>query len=408
MNSAFLQLASYALNAVWIVALFWAGGWILSRCFKQAGLEWEHELWVATLILATIAPAAPIFRAYFGDRAMAVEVNTPSFAATVAESAGRTANGNFDIVLAPGIVYVVAGLYLLAFVYFCIRLAWMIRYTISLVRNARPASVELERAALWRRSQAAFSVPQASLLRSATVRGPVAAGFGSPVLLLPGTFLEDHSEDEFLAAVGHECAHIQRNDFRKNIFYEVVSLFTAFHPLTWLIKSQIAQTREMICDSMAAERLLSRRTYASSLIQMATKMSATPKLSSALGMFDTDVLEKRIMTLETSHSRSAGLRRHFSRVLAILVLLVCAAASWPLAQSVAAQTSEFMQTLNQQLGKQELMCTYYDKGGPSLGTCWLDENELKLYRCYLNENPELSNSQSACEWKVQRALNAKK
>ena len=70
----------------------------------------------------------------------------------------------------------------------------------------------------------------AALLRSPDLPGPVTVGLWRPVLLLPATFIENHSRTEFLAAVAHECAHIKRNDFGKNVFYEIVGLFTDFIP----------------------------------------------------------------------------------------------------------------------------------------------------------------------------------
>jgi beta-lactamase regulating signal transducer with metallopeptidase domain len=50
--------------------------------------------------------------------------------------------------------------------------------------------------------------------------------------LLPAGFMENHSRNEIEAAITHECAHIQRDDFRKNLFYEIAGLFTLFLPLT--------------------------------------------------------------------------------------------------------------------------------------------------------------------------------
>lgn len=44
--------------------------------------------------------------------------------------------------------------------------------------------------------------------------------------------MENHSRNEIEAAITHECAHIQRDDFRKNLFYEIAGLFTLFLPLT--------------------------------------------------------------------------------------------------------------------------------------------------------------------------------
>ena len=69
MNNALSHLASYVLNALWVVTFFWAVGWILSRPVRRAGPWVEHKLWVAILILATVVPATPVIRAYLGHAA---------------------------------------------------------------------------------------------------------------------------------------------------------------------------------------------------------------------------------------------------------------------------------------------------------------------------------------------------
>jgi hypothetical protein len=36
-----------------------------------------------------------------------------------------------------------------------------------------------------------------------------------------------------------------RRDFEKNLFCEIASLLVAFHPVTWILKSQIAETQKV-------------------------------------------------------------------------------------------------------------------------------------------------------------------
>ena len=250
-------------------------------------------------------------------------------------------------------------------------------------------------------------------MRSTEILTPVTAGFRRQVLLLPDTFMENHSQAEFLTAVGHECAHIQRHDFGKNVFYEIASLFTTFHPVTWFIKSQIAQTREMICDQMAAERLLDRRSYAQSLLQLAAKVpQAEPHSVPVMGMFDTNILERRIMTLTTSQPTASKARRYGSGLIAALLLLAFAGGAGLLAQSVTTQNSALVKFLGERLGRVDLSCTFYGYTnkvwGGSAGTCWLDMKDKKAYICYRNDHPEQNQSQTGCEWKVQRAQAAGK
>jgi beta-lactamase regulating signal transducer with metallopeptidase domain len=405
-NSGFLLLTSYVVNAAWQVAILAFAAWGLSRLVKRAGPELQHKIWVATLILATLAPATPVIQSLFVRRALTGQANVdlPGAAPVAAHYIPLTGS---DIIFQPAVLYVVSGLYLAAVLFGFLRLCWMVYRTAGLVRNASPVSMGSDHAALWHTSKASLSVPSAAMLQSRDVSGPVTAGLWRPVLLLPQTFMEDHSPTELSAAIAHECAHMKRDDLRKNLFYEIVGLFTVFHPATWFIRSQIAQTREMICDRMAAEQLQDRRAYAVSLLQLARKMLAVKsQVSHALGMFDAKILEKRIMVLTSAIPRLSRIQRSFWTVTAILILSICAAGIGSMTRIVAAAPSpaDKKKTPN-------LDCTYYDKHIVGLvghaGTCGYDRNDKKKYACYLNSDTAQSEPQSGCEWKVRRAEAAK-
>jgi bla regulator protein blaR1 len=402
-DNAFLWLTSYVVNAVWQVAVLAAAGWGLSRLVKPADPELQHKIWVATLMLATFVPATPVIQHYFTHQASMGQVSASS-PTTASLPAQHIPPRGPDLIVPPVALYLVSGLYSAALLFCFLRLCWVLHQTAALVRHAGAASTDPDYAELWRTSKERLSVQSAALLRSREVSGPVTAGLLRPVLLLPATFMEDYSPTEFLAAVAHECAHIKRDDFRKNLFYEIVGLFTVFHPLTWFIKSQIAQTREMICDRMAAEQLPDRRAYALSLLQLAGKMrAATSEVSHAIGMFDTRILERRIMTLTTSIPRLSRIQRCLWTVAAILLLSVCAGGIGLMTRTVAAQTaSPSAQAPN-------LDCTYYDENSVGhAGTCGYDKKDKKKYLCYLNSDPAQSQTQIGCEWKLRRAGESKK
>jgi TonB family protein len=128
----------------------------------------------------------------------------------------------------------------------------------------------------------------------------VTMGWKRAALLLPDGFAERCEAHELLAALAHERAHIERRDFQKNLIYEVASLLIAFHPVTWMVKLQIAQTREMICDEIAVESVMDSRTYAKSLLRLAAMISVVSRAvpTNAIGVFDANILEKRVMTIK--------------------------------------------------------------------------------------------------------------
>lgn len=414
-NNAFLWVTSYVVNAVWQVAVLATAGWGLSRWVKPAGPELQHKIWVATLILATFVPATPVIQSYFAHPALTGQVSASSPTVAARLSSRHIPLRGSDLIVQPAAVYLVSGFYLAALLFCFLRLCWVLHRTAALVRNAGAASAESDYAELWHTLKERLSVQSAALLRSQDVSGPVTAGLWRPVLLLPATFMEDYSRTEFLAAVAHECAHMKRDDFRKNVFYEIVGLFTVFHPLTWFIKSQIAQTREIVCDRMAAEQLPDRRAYALSLLQLASKTrAATSVLSHAMGMFDTKILERRIMTLTTSMPRLSRIQRYLWTVTAMLLLSISAGGIGLMTRTVAAQTASPSAQAPPPAGQKQkavpdLSCTYYDEHTVGHdGTCGYDKKDKTKYSCYLNSDTAQSQSQIGCEWKLRRAEESKK
>jgi beta-lactamase regulating signal transducer with metallopeptidase domain len=380
----------------------------LSRWVKAAGPELQHKIWVATLILATFVPATPAIQSWFAHQALTDHVRASSPVAAVGRPGRHIPLTGSDIIFQPATLRLVSGLYIAGLLFCFLRLCWLIHRTAALVRNADAASTNPDYTALWHTSRERFSVQSAALLQTGDVSGPVTAGLWRPVLLLPATFMENHSGTEFLAAAAHECAHIKRDDLRKNVFYEIVALFTLFHPLTWFIKSQIAQTREMVCDRMASEQLADRLTYARSLLQLASKIQpATSAVSHAMGMFDARILERRIMNLTTSMPRLSRIQRYLRTVAATFLLAVCAGGIGLMTRTVAAQAPDSSAQGQPSAGEKEaapdLACTYYSFGvASSEATCGRDPGDKTKYRCFLNADPSQSNPQSACEWKVLR------
>ena len=410
MSDGLLWLTSYVVNAMWQLPLMFAAGWCLSRWLKPTGPELQHRVWIAVLILATLTPATPNFQTYLAQQTASVNGNGPSPAVSTSLADRDLRLISSDMVLTPTLIYFISWLYIASLLFFSIRLCGQIRCTSTLVGHAGPASIETKYVAMWNVTKERFSIRTAALLRSDDVSGPVTAGLRHPVVLLPAAFFDQHSQTEFLAAIGHECAHIRRNDYRKNLFYEVIAVVTAFHPVTWFIKSQIAQTREMVCDRMAAEQFSDRRGYGQCLLQLASKM---PTVSSAafhtIGMFDRDILERRIMTLMTSSPRVTRFRRYLLGGTAVVLLSICAGVAGSFTQPVGAQTPRQPESAKNQESGPDLDCTYYDDktvGFP--GTCGRDKQDKAKFICYKNQDPTISQRQIGCEWKVLRAEQAKK
>ncbi len=113
-------------------------------------------------------------------------------------------------------------------------------------------------------------VRNAALLQSEKMGGPATLGIWRGVLVVPPGFFEGMAETELDAVMAHECAHMQRQDFTKNVLYSVIALPMAYHPLLWMTFSQLTESREMVCDAIAAETIAGPERYARSLLQLAS------------------------------------------------------------------------------------------------------------------------------------------
>jgi TonB family protein len=152
------------------------------------------------------------------------------------------------------------------------------------------------------------------------VSGPVTIGIRRCVLLLPPGFLESVREADLDAVLAHESAHMRRRDFAKNLFYSLLSLPVAYHPLLWLTFSRIAETREMVCDEVAANTLTGTETYARALLRLASMLTQPmpTRTLHAIGIFDANIFERRIMKLSQKQTKISLARR-------IMIVAACAA-----------------------------------------------------------------------------------
>ncbi len=86
----------------------------------------------------------------------------------------------------------------------------------------------------WDALCARFGVTRVALCESSSVVGPAMVGLRT--VLLPSEFIGKVEARDLDAALAHELAHVQRNDFAKNVAYAVLMLPVAYHPCAWLLQ----------------------------------------------------------------------------------------------------------------------------------------------------------------------------
>ncbi len=173
-----------------------------------------------------------------------------------------------------------------------------------------------------RRSAEMLGLPPVEVRASAEIRCPATASWPRPMLLVPPDFASVAEEDA-AAAIGHELVHVRRRDFETNLLWEAVSLFTFYHPAMHWVKRRVVESREVVCDELAAKVTSDRIAYARSLVSLAESV-ATKNVASDLmpGFFTAGNLERRIMRL--IEERVPASRRY--RVLAVVGCWVMLAA----------------------------------------------------------------------------------
>ena len=341
MNAPALSwLLSYLFNALWQIPLVFAAAWIAVRIAHRSGPRAEHRIWVGALMFQLALPACnlripgirmtdvwPALRSLLPahGNAGSGSVQVLFGRATVQGGALR-----LPFALEAGILIAWASIT----IYFAARLAWGLIETRHLARAATPLTLGEQAAQRWDHHCQRFGVttpPQISV--SSQAIGPLAVGLRRGMVLVPPRLLDTISPDDLNAVLAHELAHIARHDFAKNLLYTLLSLPIAWHPLLWLTRARLAESRELICDDAAAEAVAVRKQYAQSLLRFASIFAGQPRIATlhAIGILDfnngTAALERRIMTL--THKRipmSTGRRILIASACFIVALATCTSA----------------------------------------------------------------------------------
>jgi TonB family protein len=321
-------LLNYAVNALWQVPIVFAAAWIAARTSRRAGPAFQHGLWTSALVAEVLLPACTarpgeawqMLLQWLASFRQSSIVQDPHVTVTMGP-----AHAAAGFHMPPMLLAAVALLYLGALVYFATRLCIGLYQTNSLRRRAEPLALSGDARQSYHRFAQIFEVRDATLATSTEIAGPITLGVRRPVLLLPSALDTNLLGEDLDAALAHEFAHMRRRDFAKNLLYEVLSLPIAFHPLLRLTRSRMAETRELVCDAMAADVVAGRQRYARSLLRLATKFSeqAHAPTPHAIGIFDAHPFknfERRVMNLTHNSLELRGAARVATAAVSLLLI----------------------------------------------------------------------------------------
>jgi TonB family protein len=178
------------------------------------------------------------------------------------------------------------------------------------------------------------------------MRNPNASVLGTwgtlrPCVLLPRES-EAWSNERMRVVLGHELAHVKRNDWLMQIIAEFARAIYWFNPLFWIACTQLRRESEHACDaaamSLGGPFVIDGPTYAGHVLELARalKHSGQPA-SAALAMASTSNLERRLVAMLNPSLN----RRVTSKGTVVIVVLLALGLTLPLA---AMQSVETVQT----------------------------------------------------------------
>jgi TonB family protein len=300
---------SYLANSLWQAPLLFAAGWIAARLARPAGPAAEHRIWVAVLALQSLLPAASVAswqwvrtvfywpgRFHPGDGVVSVIMGPGS-------ALGSVPLPRFSLT-ALAVAYGLACLWLLT------RFAWRYAGLGAIRHEAIDLPETSEPARCCSRCADRLGLEGVSVATSTRVFSPVVPGFRRRTILLPATMLPRLTPADLEAVLAHECAHLLRNDFLRNLLYEALTIPIGYHPLLWATRGRLTETREMACDQMAAADG-GQKEYARSLLRLATVLIERMPVNTchAIGIFDANTFERRLMRLTEKPVELGGVRR---------------------------------------------------------------------------------------------------
>ncbi len=295
-------LLTFLFNSLWQIPLIAAVAFVACKLMRNGPASHRHAVWVAALFVSILLPLASLRTCRRDAEAVFSAPNAPKLPAIRPGAATGTTN-SFPLTARGTVLYarttatILSALYLLFLVFRFAKLARAWMRTVEIRRGALTAVGPPVAMQVWDRCLRAFGLHEVLLCSSPHVTSPVAAGEWRKTIILPEPLLSSTNEDILTTAIGHEMAHLARHDFALNVLYELVSLPIAFHPVSWLIRRILDETREMACDELVTDRLLDAGVYAQSIVKIAAVMIALPQPGYTLGVFDRNTLEKRIRRL---------------------------------------------------------------------------------------------------------------
>lgn len=165
--------------------------------------------------------------------------------------------------------------------------------------------------ALLRRLSREYGIERpVMLLENEETDVPVTWGVVYPVVLIPAATTEQWDEEQRIAVLTHELAHVKRFDAFTQLLAQLAAALLWFHPLVWMAVRRMRLEREHACDDfvLAAGARASR--YADDLLALARGLTRpTAPAAAALAMARRSELEGRLLAILDPAAKRSTVRR---------------------------------------------------------------------------------------------------
>ncbi len=353
MNTLWLDnVVSWLLTYTLHSTLLLITAWLVSRLFTKGRPALEDGLWKGAMVGA---PVSATLAFVFGQESAwrwalpQAAAAAPSMAAPSTAAASMTVPASSEVVaftapsMAPAPLLGDSGLGWIALVWAGMATLFVVSLAVSGARLRRqladrcpvtegPLVAVLDRL----RRSASYGWP-VRLTVSEHLRIPAALGFRRPEICLPERALRELSAAELEGVLGHELAHLVRNDPAWRLLARLVEGIFFFQPLQRLAARRLRRLSEYLCDDWTVERTGGGVSLARCLAAVADwtlEARLFPLASMTEGGSELEGRVRRL--LDGAPKRASGLRGRASRRAFTLVLAAFVVAAGFLTPSFSA------------------------------------------------------------------------
>ena len=247
-------LLTYALNALWQVPLIFAAASIAARASRRAGPAFQHTLWTTALLAEVLLPAisAELFQSAIHWLKHSLPPHQRSRRPRTSPSRWARHTPLLASSSRPHCWPPPHSSTSPRSSFFAIRLAIGLHQTASLRRRAQPLALTGYARQSVHRYAKLFAVPTPASPRQPRSPAPSPSASAAPPSFSPRTSTPPSSAKISTPSSPTSSPTCAAATSPKISLYQLLSLPIAFHPVAWLTRSRMAETRELLCDALAA------------------------------------------------------------------------------------------------------------------------------------------------------------